>query len=249
MNNNSFNEKHKTPMQFLKVELKKLKDLVYLNFIELNGKKSKTHFIGIKTYTSHAVNFDYLILFSLPSSGVYRNEKGDLRHNQSFGFAINYKDREPEIRATLKVDKDSGNEYSKIYTIEDFKNLIIEFNNKIEKLNTFELFKDIFGIKLSSEYSFTEIQAIKKENNDFFKKLKEDAGKLKQKKDNIAIKLSKNKDYGSNERNEIIKKLKNIQNEINELELTKIKHFEKDSKNLPSVIRQFFSNHIKDGKL
>lgn len=249
MNNNSFNEKHKTPMQFLKVELKKLKDLVYLNFIELNGKKSKTHFIGIKTYTSHAVNFDYLILFSLPSSGVYRNEKGDLRHNQSFGFAINYKDREPEIRATLKMDKDSGNEYSRNYNIEEFKKLLIEFNQKINSLNTIETFKEIFNIRISSDISFSEIQEIKKNVRVILKNFETDKEKLKQKRNDLVIKLSKNKDYKSDERNDIIKKLNMINNSIQEIELKKINHFKYDSKNIPFIVRNYFSKELYNAKL
>lgn len=69
-------------------------------------------------YSSKAFIFDYLILFNMKFNGVYRNKKNNLRYNQSFGFAINYKNCEPTIRATLKINKDTSAEYSKEYSIE-----------------------------------------------------------------------------------------------------------------------------------
>lgn len=237
----SFNEKYKTPMQFLKKELSVLKSIGYLNFIELNRKEHKNIFLRTTMITSRAVTFDYLILFNLSLKGTYRNEKGDVRYNQNFGFVINYKEKEPEIRATLKFNKDSGIEYSKIYSIEEFKDLILKFIVNINKQDALKIFKETFNIKVSSEISFDEIKKMKDYYLKIFKELDGNKKVLCHKRECLISAISKNKNYDSYDRNKMIEELNSINNEIINLENNKIKKTQEDLKHMPFIIRKFFS--------
>lgn len=244
-----FNKKYKTPMQFFKKELTQLKEIGYLSFVELNRKEYKNIFFRTTMLTSKAVTFDYFILFNLSFNGTYRNEKGDLRYNQNFGFAINYKNSEPEIRASLKFNKESGAEYSRNYSVEEFKTLILKFIDNIDKNDTLKIFKEIFDITVSSEISVAEV---KKTQDNFIKTLKALNGNkkvLQHKRDCLVNSISKNKNYDSYDRNKMIEELETINDDLSLLEKNKIKQFKDDSKNMPYIIRKFFSKQFNNGNL
>lgn len=164
-----------TPMQVLKDNFKILKNLSYLNYLELNGKNRKNTFVSNQMYSSNAVLFDYFILFNLLNSGTYRNSKDNIRYKSNFGFAINYKEN-IEIRATVKFSEDSGVEYSKVYSIFEVKELLNLFIIDIQEKDILKKFIEIFDIKLSNKLNQSEIASIFRNEN---KKLNELENKIK----------------------------------------------------------------------
>lgn len=238
-----------TPMQRLKNQLNFFKNLSFVESLELNGKEHKNTFVKTELYSSKAVMFDYLILFNMKFNGIYRNKKNDLRYNQSFGFAINYKNCEPTIRATLKVNKDTSAEYSKEYSIEEIKPLLDTLIGSVNDKNVLTLFKDTFKIVISSELSEKEVSLIKKEYNKVFNDLKNKIMNLNQARKTISENLIKNEDYNCPIRKEMCSKLKKLVREIQEMHESKNIIFTSKSKDMPAIVRRHFSKAIQDGKL
>lgn len=238
-----------TPMQRLKNQLIFFKNLNFVKVIELNGKEHKNTFVKSELYSSKAVMFDYLILFNMKFNGVYRNKKNDLRYNQSFGFAINYKNCEPTIRATLKLNKDTSAEYSKEYSIEEIKPLLDILIGSLNDKNVLSLFKETFKIVISSELSEKEVSLIKKQYDKIFNDLKNKIMKLTQARESIYSSLIKNENYDCPVRKEMSEKLKKIVRDIQELHESKNTIFNSNSKDMPAIVRRYFSKAIQDGKL
>lgn len=238
-----------TPMQRLKNQLIFFKNLNFVKVIELNGKEHKNTFVKSELYSSKAVMFDYLILFNMKFNGVYRNKKNDLRYNQSFGFAINYKNSEPTIRATLKIHKDTSAEYSKEYSVEEIKPLLDKFVISVNDKNVLKLFKETFDIVISSELSIKEVSFIKKQYSEIFNDLKNKLMNLNQARDSMFLNLLKNEDYKSPIRKEIVIKLEKIVKDIQEINENKHAILNSKYKDMPAIIRRHFSKEIKDGRL
>lgn len=238
-----------TPMQRLKNQLNFLKNLSFVEVLELNGKEHKNTFVRSKLYSSKAVMFDYLILFNMKFNGVYRNKKNDLRYNQSFGFAINYKNCESTIRASLKLNKDTSAEYSKEYSIEEIKPLLDILIGSLNDKNVLTLFKDTFKIVISSELSEKKVSLIKKEYDKIFNDLKNKIMNLNQARKTISENLIKNEDYNCPIRKEMCSKLKKLVREIQEMHESKNSIFISKSKDMPAIVRRHFSKAIEDGKL
>lgn len=226
--------KNITPMQIIKKELNELKSLSGFNCFTLNGKKSSVKFVSGEMYSSAPITFDFLIILGF--GDIYRNDKGDTRYEKSLSVGFNYKDTETKVRAGVAYKGDV--DYSKSYTLSDFK----------DKLKTFLLkgdvdsFVSIFEIVKSSTVTKAEANKIKNKYVAIVASLKAEIklfdSKAGEKRRVIYDKKSQiPKEKFIEELRSILNKRDSVQLELNSL------LFE-GSKDMPCIVRKMFFNEI-----
>ncbi|MEG0869472.1 MAG: hypothetical protein RSG77_20845 [Hafnia sp.] len=161
---NMFGQRQVTPMQSLKTHLAQFMALPNLVSNHLNRQSHRLRVMGEEgaQYERKPISFDSVYL--------YRFVTG-----LSFSFGFNYKNVEIQtVRASLKLSKTSGIEYSKEYSVEEAKVLLREFfilhdedalaKFGFARMGEFtKLFAQHFGITLSASLTPDQIKAHKNE--------------------------------------------------------------------------------------
>lgn len=241
--------KKMTPMKQLKKEIDQLKSVSFLNFLSLNGRPRQRIALGSEDWrtiiSSNAISFDYIGIFGI-SGDMFKTDKGHLRYAQSLGICINYK-KEETIRASVVMSKDSGMEYSKEYTVSEFKTILKDFVSKIDVIKNKETFLkayiDAFGIILSETLSKSEINNIKDEKIKSIKELNEQIRRsyLAQGDARNSIRNSETEI----EKMAHVNRLKGLCSlvEVNYSKISKI--IKLDTKDMPSLARDYFVSELK----
>lgn len=157
-----------TPMSVMKAELDKLREFSLLNFFALNGRPKKTIYVGsedwgLEKLVAGAITFDYMAIFGL-CGHVTRTQKGHARYAQSMAVCINYK-TEQTVRASVVLSTEGNIEYSKAYTVPEFRSILKEFveENKacIDRDVLLKNYIKAFSIITSASLNKAELNKIK----------------------------------------------------------------------------------------
>lgn len=160
--------KAQTPMSVMKPELDKLRAFSLLNFFALNGRPKKTVYVGSEDFgleklVSGAITFDYMAIFGL-GGHMTRTEKDHARYAQSMAVCINYK-TEQTVRASVVLSTEGNIEYSKSYTVPEFRNILKHFieDNKacLDRNVLLNNYIAAFGIVTSASLNKAELNKIK----------------------------------------------------------------------------------------
>lgn len=160
--------KNQTPMNMLKKELDQLKSSPLLSFFALNGRPRKVQFLGCEDWgfemlVAGGITFDYIGVFGLIGD-VFRNEKGHTRYAQSIGICINYKE-EQTVRASVVLNQRGDAEYSKSFTVPEFrsllKNFVSTYSDCTDRKALLDGFISTFGIVTSASLTKAELNKIK----------------------------------------------------------------------------------------
>lgn len=110
-----------------------------------------------------AITFDYMAIFGL-GGYITRTEKGHPRYAQSMAVCINYK-TEQTVRASVVLSTEGNIEYSKAYTVPEFRPILKQFveENKacIDRDVLLNNYIKAFGIITSASLNKAELNKIK----------------------------------------------------------------------------------------
>lgn len=245
--------KAKTPMSVMKPEIDKMKEFPLLSFFGLNGRPKNFIALGSEdcreVIVINPVTFDYMAVYGILGE-VCHNAKGHVRHTRSMALCFNYKTEET-VRASVVLSEAGQVEYSKAYTVSEFKPLLkafVEQNKECpDRYTLMENFIATFGIMVSSTLSHAEINQIK---NAYVKQVTglrdviHNAGKTKA-TINQSIRDSKTEE----EKSIHIQRLKDLKEMVNTANADMIRIVKQDIKNMPADSRKYFFEDLKKERI
>ena len=241
--------KSKTPMSIMKTDIDKMKAFPLLSFFGLNRRPKNFIALGSEdnreVIVVNPVTFDYMAVYGILGD-VCHNEKGHVCHTRSMAMCFNYKNEET-VRASVILDKEGQVEYSKSYTVPEFKVLLKAFVEQntacIDPHMMMKNFIATFDILVSSSLSRAEIKKIKDSYVKQVTALRDvihNAGKTKV-TINQCIRDSKTEE----EKAIHIQRLNDLKEMVNTANADMIRIVKHDFKNMPATSRKYFFEALK----
>jgi hypothetical protein len=241
--------KAKTPMSIMKAEIDKLKEFPLLSFFGLNGRPKNFIALGSEdnreVIVVNPVTFDYMAVYGILGE-VCHNEKGHVRHTRSMALCFNYKTEET-VRASVVLSKEGQVEYSKEYTVPEFKILLKDFvdQNKEcpDSYTLMENFISTFGIVVSSTFSRSEINQIKIAYVKQVTGLRDVIRNADKKK--VTINQNIRDAKTEEEKTMYIQRLNDLKEMVKTANADMVRIVKHDFKNMPADARKYFFESLK----
>jgi hypothetical protein len=239
MKQDEFGQRQQTPMQVLSPHLKGFMALPHINKVNLNRQSYQFNCWGLdESNLRKPITFDCIYLYRFVNAGA------------SFSFSFNFKNVEAHtVRATVKMSKDGGVEYSREFSVSEAKELLKAFfvDHDEQALKSFQfakveeflkLFANHFNITLSGSLKPAEAKAMKTE---IVTKILGLNAQMKAKQEQVNA-LIKDRKYSSDADKQ---KLKSIHHEARAISKDLYFMLNEGMKGVPQAVREAVFKEVK----